>query len=155
VRLSAEATYALRAVFDIAYHDNGGPSKSDQIASREDIPPKFLEQILRKLKVAGLVESRRGPKGGYTLTKPPQEITVGAVVRAIEGKTAHGCCYETDDETMRFCTITSRCVTSATWRDLAEHINTLLETVTVADMVARGERFGLRRAGYQGFVYVI
>jgi Rrf2 family transcriptional regulator, iron-sulfur cluster assembly transcription factor len=155
VKLSAEATYALRAVFDIAFHDATGPAKSEQIAEREDVPVKFLEQILRKLKGAGLVESRRGPKGGYSLKPPAEEITVGAVVRAIEGPTLHGCCYQTDAETIQNCDLSLRCVTSATWRDLAVQINDVLETVTVADMLERAARFGFRRKDYDGFVYII
>ena len=155
MRLSAEATYALRAVFDIAYHDGGGPSKADEIATREDIPCRFLEQILRKLKGAELVDSRRGPKGGYTLLREPENVTVGEIIRAIEGPTEHGCCYDTDAETMRFCEVSSKCVTSATWRDVADRINQVLENVTVADMVARAERFGINRASAQGFIYVI
>lgn len=145
----------MRALFDIAYHDKGGPSKIETIATREDIPEKFLEQILRKLRAAGLLASRRGPKGGFSLITPPEDLTIGQVVRALEGPCTHDCCYDTDDETIANCEVSSRCVASATWRDLAREIDALLDSVSVADMCDRGRRFGIRSEGEKGFMYII
>jgi len=155
VKLSAESKYAMRAMFDIAYHSTGQPAKAEEIARRESIPEKFLEQILRKLKGAGLLSSRRGPKGGYALAKPAEEITVGTIIGSLEGPCGHDCCYETDAEQIESCELTSRCVTASTWRDLARQIDELLESVTVADMCARAQKFGIRREGGAGFMYMI
>jgi Rrf2 family protein len=146
----------MRAMFDIAYHDYGGPTKSERIADREDIPPRFLEQILRKLKNAKLLESRRGPKGGYKLARPPEAISVGDIIRAVEGDPVeHDCCYETDAETIKFCQLTSKCVAAAVWRDLSAQMCDLLQSVSVSDMCRRAEVFGIRRGGYEQFMYVI
>jgi len=155
VKLSAQAKYALRAIFDMAYHDSGCPSKIERICQRESIPEKFLEQIMRKLKAGGLVESRRGPKGGFSLLKAPEEITVGEIVRILEGPCNHDCCYDNDDETLENCEVSSRGVTSATWRDLAARIDEVLESVTIADMCARAARFGIKSEGEKGFMYII
>jgi Rrf2 family protein len=152
MKLSAEAKYALRAAYDMAYH---GSAKIEHIAAREGIPAKFLEQILRRLKAANLVESRRGPKGGYALTRQPQQITVREVITAIEGPCYHDCCYGTDDETLQNCQVTSKCVTAAVWRDLAVKIDGVLETVTLADICDRARRFGIPREGQSQFVYII
>lgn len=155
MKLSAEAKYALRAMFDIAYHEDGRPTKAESIARREGIPEKFLEQILRKLKGAGLLDSKRGPKGGYSMLQAPEDVTVGAIIRAVEGPCEHDCCYDTDAETLERCSLSSRCVTASTWRDIAKKIDLLLESETVADMCTRAQRFGIAREGGTGFMYMI
>jgi Rrf2 family protein len=142
-------------MFDIAYHGRGGPSKVEHIASREDIPQKYLEQILVRLKKAGLLTSRRGPKGGYCLVDRPDEITIGTVVRAIEGETPHECCYETDQEVIDKCDFTNKCITAAVWRDLATEVNKVLDSATIGDICSRADRFGLGREGDANFVYII
>jgi Rrf2 family protein len=87
VRVSAKADYAVRAALELAAAD-GGPVKGDRIADAQDIPLKFLENILIDLRNAGLVRSQRGPEGGYWLAKPASEIAVADVIRAVEGPLA-------------------------------------------------------------------
>jgi Rrf2 family protein len=83
--LSARCEYAIRAVLDLALAGGAQPVRIAEIATRQKIPQKFLEAILADLKRDGLLESRRGAEGGYRLGRPAEEITVGRVVRAIEG----------------------------------------------------------------------
>ncbi len=88
MNISVKGEYALQALFDLAAHNTGEPVKIADIAQRQKIPQKFLELILAGLKQSGFVESRRGAEGGYLLARPADVITVGEVVRAIEGPKA-------------------------------------------------------------------
>jgi Rrf2 family protein len=87
MRISAKGEYAIRALLDLAMHDTGGLVAIQDIAGRQSIPPRFLEQVLLQLKRAGLLTSKRGAAGGYHLRRPPDEITVGDALRAVEGAT--------------------------------------------------------------------
>jgi Rrf2 family protein len=87
VRISAKADYAVRAAVELASAD--GPTKGDRIARSQDIPLKFLENILIEMRHAGLVRSQRGRDGGYWLARPADEISIADVVRAVEGPLAH------------------------------------------------------------------
>jgi Rrf2 family protein len=87
MRISAKADYAVRAAVELATRGHG-PSKGELIADAQDIPLKFLENILGELKHAGLVRSQRGTEGGYWLARPPEEITIADVIRAVEGPLA-------------------------------------------------------------------
>jgi Rrf2 family protein len=88
VRISAKADYAVRAAIELAAAGGDAPTKGEAIAGAQAIPPKFLENILADLRLAGLVTSRRGADGGYRLARPASEITVADVIRAVEGPLA-------------------------------------------------------------------
>src|SRR5690554_6060023 len=83
MRLSNRAIYGLRAIFDLAYHGAGEPTQVREIAERAQVPVRFLEQIFLDLKRAGLVESKRGPRGGYLLVADPQALTLAQVFGAL------------------------------------------------------------------------
>jgi Rrf2 family transcriptional regulator, cysteine metabolism repressor len=85
VRISAKGEYAVKAMLDLAMHRGRPLVPIQEIASRQAIPQRYLEQVLLGLKRAGLLTSKRGSTGGYHLTKAPEEITVGAILRAVEG----------------------------------------------------------------------
>jgi Rrf2 family protein len=85
MRITARGEYAIRAVLDLALHHGRGLIPIQEIAVRQSIPQRYLEQVLLALKRAGFLVSKRGASGGYHLTRPPEEITVGAVLRAVEG----------------------------------------------------------------------
>jgi Rrf2 family cysteine metabolism transcriptional repressor len=89
MNVSVKSEYALQAIFDLATQTQGEPVKIADIARRQKIPQKFLELILAGLKQGGFVESRRGAEGGYKLARPAEQITVGQVLRYVEGKTSH------------------------------------------------------------------
>ena len=85
MKLSNKGRYGVRALFDIAFHNDGRPTQIREIAEREEIPARFLEQIFQDLKKAGIIGAKRGPRGGYHLARPAAEITLGDVFRALEG----------------------------------------------------------------------
>ncbi len=88
MNISVKGEYALEAIFDLAAHNSGDPVRIADISRRQKIPQKFLELILAELKQGGFVESRRGAEGGYLLAAPADTITVGAVLRYVEGSRA-------------------------------------------------------------------
>jgi len=156
MRLSTKTRYGVRAIFDIAFH-NGGPAavaaQAKDIARREHIPLRYLEQIFQDLKRAGLVESKRGPRGGYYLKREPSEITLGDVVRALQGPIEEMFVIdkgERDDQPRA-----SRQVTADLWKNLADHVTSWFEGVTIADLVKRGEELGLSRNGSGQPMYFI
>ena len=89
MRISAKADYALRAMAELAAAAGEGPVKGERVASAQGIPLKFLENILLELRRAGLVASQRGAEGGYWLARPPAEISLAAVIRAVDGPLAN------------------------------------------------------------------
>jgi len=156
MRLSTKTRYGVRAIFDIAFH-HGGPSPSaaqaKDIARREHIPLRYLEQIFQDLRRAGLVESKRGPRGGYFLKRAASAITLGDVVRALQGPIEDMFLVDEPerDEPPR----ASRQVTTALWRDLASTITTWFDRTTIADLVERGEQLGLSRTASSQPMYFI
>jgi Rrf2 family protein len=89
VRISAKADYAVRAALELAGSPDGAPVKGERLAEAQDIPLQFLEHILLELKHARLIRAKRGARGGYWLARPPEEITVAEVIRAVEGPLAN------------------------------------------------------------------
>lgn len=85
MRLSLQVQYAICSVFDLAYNGQGEPVQVRVVSERQGIPTRYLEQIFRRLRRAELVQSKRGPGGGYTLARPPARITLRDVVEAVEG----------------------------------------------------------------------
>ena len=89
MRISAKADYAVRATLELAAAENGEPVKGETLADAQDIPLQFLEHILLELKHARLVRAKRGARGGYWLARPPDDITLADVIRAVEGPLAN------------------------------------------------------------------
>lgn len=157
LRLSNRGRYALRAVFDLALHGDA-PVQVRDVATRQRIPLRFLEQIFQLLKRGGLVESKRGPRGGFSLAREPDEMRLGDVLRAVEGpvvlaeKTAARRARRTDkrDE------VDARDVTDAVLADLSRSVEQCFDGITVQDLCARGERVALAARARTGSTpYVI
>jgi Rrf2 family transcriptional regulator, iron-sulfur cluster assembly transcription factor len=149
VKLSNKGRYGVRALFDIAFHNDGQPTQIKDISSRQSIPARFLEQIFQDLKRAGLVGAKRGPRGGYHLARPAYEIRLGDVVRALEGPIAI-----TGREEGPRKTVDGKDVTDAVFRELSRRIEGCFDDVTIADMCRRGDELGLRKVR-ERYVYVI
>ena len=132
MRTTAKADYAVRAAVELAAV--GGLANAEQIAQAQDIPVNFLENILRDLRRAGIVESRRGQAGGYALARPADEITVADVIRAVEGPLANVRGQAPESLAYPGAAAKLRDV----WVALRANIRSVLEGVTLAD-VARGE----------------
>jgi Rrf2 family protein len=135
VRISAKADYAVRAAAELAAAASGGrPVKGEQLSRAQGIPQKFLENILADLRNAGLVRTRRGADGGYTLTRDPSEISVAEVLRAVEGPLA--AVQGTRPEGLHYHGAAARL--PEVWVALRANLRAVLERVTLADL-ASGE----------------
>jgi Rrf2 family protein len=132
VRVSAKVDYALRAVIELAASGDG-PVKGERIAQAQEIPLKFLENILGDLRHAGIVRSQRGLEGGYWLARAPDELTVAEVVRAVEGPIAN--VRGVGPETVEYAGSAERL--REVWIAVRANLRAVLEHVTIAD-VARG-----------------
>lgn len=136
MKLTMKGEYATRAVLHLARHYPGDVVHIHQIASDEHIPIKYLEQILVHLKNAGIIASRRGVNGGYYLSKPPETITFGEVVRLIEGPLAPiGCVSRSAYES---CPNESACGTRGVWLDVRNAVSEILDNTTFAGVDAKG-----------------
>ena len=133
MRLSAKADYAIRAAVELAAAGEG-PIKGERIASAQDIPPKFLENILLDLKQGGLIASRRGAEGGYWLARPADEVSLADVIRADEGPLANVRGARPEDLEYRGAAESLKQVFIA----MRANLRAVLEEVTLAD-VAAGE----------------
>lgn len=131
MKISTKGRYALRLMLDLALEENQIVKLKD-VAERQEISVKYLEQIISVLQKAGYVKSMRGPGGGYSLSKRPEEYTVGMILRLIEGSLAPVSCLE---EEVNTCERSSKCVTLRLWQMLYDAINDVVDKVTLADMV--------------------
>jgi len=136
MHLSSKGEYATRAILELARrYRNDEPVPVDVIAKAQNIPARFLEQILLSLRRAGFVRSRRGPRGGYILAKPPSQISIAQVTRAIDGPLAPVACVsqlEHED-----CELSETCELKCLWQELRDTISDLLEGVSFQDIVDR------------------
>ena len=130
--VSTKGRYALRMMLDIAIHDEGGPVRVKEIASRQEISTKYLEQIVSILARAGYVKSIRGPQGGYRLSRKPEEYTVGSILRLTEGSLAPVECLE--GETNQ-CPRAEACPTLVLWQELDNAIKGVVDKYTLAELV--------------------
>lgn len=131
MKISTKGRYALRLMLDLALEEDQIVKLKD-VAQRQEISVKYLEQIISVLQKAGYVKSMRGPGGGYTLSKRPEDYTVGMILRQIEGSLAPVTCL--DDE-VNTCERSGSCVTLRLWQMLYDAINGVVDKVTLADMV--------------------
>jgi Rrf2 family protein len=154
VKLSTKTRYGVRAVFDIAYHNQGRPTQARDIARRQDVPLRYLEQIFQELRRANLVDAKRGPKGGYFLSRAPETITLGDVIRAVQGpiELLTGADVATAAENG---VPTSRQVPADIWRELAQKISGVFDSVSIRDLCQRGEKLGIHRGEGQPPMYFI
>jgi Rrf2 family protein len=136
VRISAKGEYAIKAMLDLALHQQGGLQPIQDIAARQGIPQRYLEQVLLQIKRAGLLTSKRGSAGGYRLGRPADEITVGAVLRAVEGAvTGPG----TPEAGRRPPPNDRRGDLAELWREIAEAVSGVIDRMTFEDLRRRVE----------------
>lgn len=137
MRISYKGDYALKAILDLAQYYNE-PVTIYDIAKRQDIPVKFLEQILLQLKREGFLISRRGAKGGYLLSRPPKKIILGDVIRVIDGPIAPITCVSKNNRTQ--CDFSVRCVLYDIFEQVRDQISKIVDNVTFADLVKMTEQ---------------
>ena len=130
--ISTKGRYALRLMLDIAMQDGTSPVPLHDIAERQGVSFKYLEQIVPPLSKAGFLKSVRGANGGYLLTRDPSEITTGDILRVGEGNLAPVACLASDEID---CPRADLCVTLPFWKGLDEAITAYIDSVTLADLV--------------------
>ncbi len=142
MKISAKGRYAVQVMVDLAMHNTGECIKVKEIAARQGISEKYLEQIIGLLNKAGYVKSVRGAQGGYRLAKDPSQYTVGMILRLTEGNLSPVACLE--DEVNQ-CTRQEHCETLDVWKQLAGAINMVVDGFTIADLLAK-KRYKLGEA---------
>ena len=136
MRLSSRGEYGVRAMIHLALNYNQGFIPLSKIASAEDISQQYLEQIFAGLRRSGLILSNRGVKGGYTLALPPQSIYVGDIIRVLDGPiTPVECVSNEGNEDECRCGKSENCLARNLWLKLRDHINQLLDGITLQDML--------------------
>ncbi|MCR1897943.1 Rrf2 family transcriptional regulator [Irregularibacter muris] len=133
MKLSTKGRYGVTAMFDLAVRYGQGPISIKEISDRQLISEPYLEQLFATLRKAGLVNSVRGAQGGYYLAHEPKKITVGNVIRVLEGPIAPTECVLEKDP--RACTKSDLCVTRGIWEDIRNSINNVIDNITLADLV--------------------
>ncbi len=137
MRLSKRGEYGLRALQDLAAHYGAGPVSNRDLAERNVIPSRFLEQILLTLKHGRIVHSQKGPQGGYYLARPPQQITLAEAVRLLDGPLAPiSCVSETAYEPCG-CPDMETCGLRRVMKEVRDTVAGIMENTTLADLVAK------------------
>lgn len=131
MKLSTRGRYGIHAMYDLAKNYNAGPQPIKVIAERQTIPEAYLEQLFAVLKRDKLVNSVRGAQGGYTLARSPGEITVGDVLRTLEGGLNLVDCLEEEDSCGKSCACPSRIV----WLKIRDGLNAIVDGITLQDMI--------------------
>ncbi len=138
VKLSTRGEYGLQAMFDLAQHYGEGPISIKTVAERQNISEPYLEQLMAVLRKAGLVKSVRGAQGGYLLNREPEDITVGDIIRVLEGPIALVDCLNTAGG--ENCSRLQTCVTRGIWEKVRDSICDVLDSFTLADMVTKASQ---------------
>ena len=154
MRLSTQTRYGVRAIFDIAYHSEGLETQVKDISRRQGISQRYLEQIFQKLKRAGIVGSKRGPSGGYFLSKKAEDITVGEVIRITEGGIAPVLCINPKDSTQP-CERSGECVTQIIWIEAGKRLKEYFDSITIKDLCNQAQKMGLKKDLDKRFMYYI
>jgi Rrf2 family cysteine metabolism transcriptional repressor len=132
MRISTKGDYATRAMQHLALHYNEGPIQIEEIARRQHLPVRYLEQILLSLKRAGFLESKRGVSGGYYLAKHPREITLGAIIRATEGPIIPIFCVGSGKR--EICIEEPHCSLRDIWADVRNAVIKIVDHTTLEDL---------------------
>ena len=130
MKLSTRGRYGIHTMYDLALNGENGPQSIKAIAERGGMPEAYLEQLIAGLKRAGLVTSTRGAQGGYMLARGPAQITVGEVLRALEGGLGLVECLDEEDACGKSCACASRIV----WLKLRDGMNAIVDGISLRDM---------------------
>jgi len=133
MKLSTKGRYGVKAMFDLALHGRDTPLSLKTIAGRQEISEPYLEQLIAALRKAGLVKSVRGARGGYVLARQPDEITVGSIIRTLEGSMAPTDCVAEDKSFD--CEKAGWCVTRGIWEKIRISIDNVIDSITLQDMI--------------------
>jgi Rrf2 family cysteine metabolism transcriptional repressor len=138
--LSTKGRYGVKAAFDLALHYGQGPVPLKQIAERQDISVTYLEQLMAVLRKDGIVRSVRGAQGGYMLSGDPRSINIGDILHSLEGPMAPSECVLDDQDNE--CIRADYCVTRLLWEKIKESIDSVINSISLQDMVDDYNRMG-------------
>lgn len=143
MKLSTRSRYGTRMLLDIALHSADGPVRIKDISRRQGVSVKYLEKLIRPLKDAKYITSKRGPKGGHLLNRTTDEITIGAIVRLFEDELFLTRCAKDPAS----CPITADCITRRVWVDAGEAMYERLDSIRLTDLVEEANRAGVSPNG--------
>ncbi len=135
LKISTKGRYGLQMMIDIAMNQHGGPVSVRDIACRQSLSEKYLEQIITLASRAGLLKSVRGPAGGYSLTRPAKEISVGDILRAMEGSLSPVDCVRHESGEEILCRNAGECATYELWRDIKAAVDSVIDSRTLQDVI--------------------
>ncbi len=136
MKLSTRSRYGTRMMLDLAQHYKEGPVQIGEIAKRQEVSVKYLEQLIIPLKKANFIKSIRGPKGGHMLAKSPKEITVGQIVKVLEGGIDLSNCIEDAD----VCERSSDCLTRGIWEEATKAMYDKLNSIPLSKAIKKRKR---------------
>ena len=135
MKINTQIQYGVRALCDIVYYSGGSPAQVKYISKRQQISPRYIEQIFQLLKRGGIVKSLRGPLGGYYLARKPEEITVGDVVRAVDGKSIQlVACSGEKRLSRKACARLGNCVTSDVWAEASRRLMDYFDSLSIRQL---------------------
>lgn len=134
VKISTKGRYGVAAMYDLAMFYGKGPISLKSIAQRQKISENYLEQLMSTLRNAGYVKSIRGAQGGYTLSKEPEKISVGDIIRTMEGPIVLVDCLLTGADHNDYCERAGICVTRGVWAKVCDSISSVLDSISLADL---------------------
>ncbi len=140
MKLSTKGRYGLRAFIDLAVYSESKPVSLTMIAKRQNISVSYLEQLVAKLKRAGLVESIRGANGGYILSRPASEYSVGEVLRALEEELVPVDCAAINGKSSEHCVGSKNCLSRIVWERINESINNTVNNIFIGDLLEENRR---------------
>lgn len=132
MKISTKGRYGTRLMLDLAIHATNGPIPLKEVAERQEVSEKYLEQITPYLCRGGLIRSIRGPQGGYMLSMPPGNITVGQILRILEGSLAPVDCAAEDEPA---CKRAKGCATLQVWRRIHQAVSDVVDNITLEDLM--------------------
>lgn len=145
MRLSTRARYGTRALLDLALHYKSGPVLLKEVAGRQQISLSYLQHLIAPMVAEGIVGSIRGVRGGVWLAKPPEEISLGYIISLLEGSLAPTECVDNPET----CSRSGACATQNVWGEIKEAIDTVLESMTLQDLVERQKSKSHEEITYQ------
>ncbi len=140
MKLTTKGRYGLRAVIDLAVYAKNEPVSLAEVAERQNISISYLEQLIAKLKKAGIVQSTRGAQGGYSLAKAPEEISVGDILRSLEGNLSPVDCSAVDGKGESECASSNFCVTKYVWKRISDSINDTVNGIFLSELMAESKK---------------
>jgi Rrf2 family protein len=141
MRLTTKSRYGTRMILDLAMHSEDGYIPLSEISKRQNISLKYLEKLIRKLRDAGFVSSRRGPSGGHQLALSPEKITVGDIVRTLEEGSAITDCSEKDEKLCGICNQAGECLSQWIWIEASKAMFERLDQISIATLLDNRQTF--------------